>query len=57
MSVFLNFGDGAFAGQVTYAVGYMPTSVAVGDFNGDGRPDLAVASNGSDTVGVLLNER
>src|SRR5205823_1616820 len=29
-------------------------SVAVGDFNGDGRHDLAVASRGADTVRVLL---
>jgi len=26
----------------------------VGDFNRDGRPDLAVANNGSDTVSVLF---
>src|SRR5207244_7714188 len=31
-----------------------PTSVAVGDFNGDGRQDLAVANNGSNNVSVLL---
>jgi hypothetical protein len=29
--------------------------VAVGDFNGDGKPDLAVANNSSGTVSVLLN--
>ena len=28
--------------------------MAVGDFNGDGRPDLAVANIGSNTVSVLL---
>jgi hypothetical protein len=32
-----------------------PRSVAVGDFNGDGDPDLAVANRGSDNVSVLLN--
>src|SRR5262249_48939931 len=31
-----------------------PWSVAVGDFNGDGRPDLAVASSRSNDVSVLL---
>ena len=30
------------------------TSMAVGDFNGDGKPDLATANAGSD-VRVLLN--
>jgi hypothetical protein len=29
--------------------------VAVGDFNGDGRPDLAVANEASNNVSVLIN--
>jgi len=29
--------------------------VAVGDFNGDSKPDLAVANSGSHDVSVLLN--
>jgi hypothetical protein len=45
----------SFAGQQTFAVGF-PSSVAVGDFNGDGRLDLAVTNAGGDnTVTVLLN--
>jgi len=44
-----------FAPQVTFAVGVNPESVAVGDFNGDGKPDLAVANFGDNTVSVLLN--
>src|SRR5262245_49209151 len=36
------------------AVGVAPISVAVGDFNGDGRPDLAVANQDSDNVTILL---
>jgi FG-GAP-like repeat len=35
------------------AVGKAPTSVAAGDFSGDGRQDLAVANFGSDNVTVL----
>jgi hypothetical protein len=45
----------SFAAQQTFAVGSQPRSVAVADFNGDGRPDLAVANQGDDTVSVLLN--
>src|SRR5438132_995870 len=36
------------------AVGTTPESLAAGDFNGDGRQDLAVANAGSNTVTVLL---
>ena len=33
----------SFAAQQDFATGSLPISVAVGDFNGDGKPDLAVA--------------
>ena len=32
-----------------------PTALAVADFNGDGRPDLAVANANTNTASVLLN--
>src|SRR5438128_11768488 len=47
-------GTGTF-GLVTpipLPVGSFPESVAVGDFNGDGRLDLAVANGGSTTVSI-----
>jgi hypothetical protein len=44
-----------FAVAQTFAVGNGPTSVAVGDFNGDGRPDIAVANYDDNTVSVLMN--
>ena len=51
----LDNGDGTFA-AVDYATGVEPrTSVAAGDLNGDGKPDLAVANLGNNTVSVLLN--
>src|SRR5207249_4553246 len=56
VSVLLGKSDGSFRAAQSYAVGIVPVSVAAGDFNGDGIPDLAVANLGSrpGTVSVLL---
>lgn len=43
-----------FNQPTTYATGSSPQSVAIGDVNGDGRPDLVSANKGSNTVSVLL---
>src|SRR5713101_8140523 len=43
----------SFSPAVSYPVGANPQAVVTGDFNGDGRLDLAVA-NGSSTVSILL---
>jgi hypothetical protein len=56
VSVLLGNGDGTFQDARSYAAGFDFTSVAVGDFDGDGRLDLAVANYGSDTVSVLLGK-
>src|SRR5256712_3318430 len=40
--------------RADFGVGTNPRSVAMGDVNGDGRPDLAVANGGSNTVSVLV---
>ena len=37
-------------------VGRDPSAVATGDFNGDGRPDLAVANRADGAVSVLIND-
>lgn len=44
----------AAATNSPFAVGTQPSSVAVGDFNGDGKLDLATANLGSNNVTVLL---
>ncbi len=38
-----------------FGVGKNPVSLAVGDFNGDGKADLATANFGGSTVTILLN--
>ena len=43
-----------FGGVTNFGVGSFPYSVAVGDFNGDGRPDLAVANQSGNNVSILL---
>ena len=57
VSVLLGNGDGTFQDQVHVpGVGTRAASHAIvaGDFNGDGRTDLAVANYGSNDVSVLL---
>ncbi len=54
VSVLLGNGDGTFQAPVSYSSdGYGATSVALGDVNGDGNPDLVVA-NSDGSVSVLL---
>ncbi len=44
----------SFGAATNFGVGRAPISVAVGDFNGDGQPDLATANFFSNNVSVLL---
>lgn len=56
VSVLLGNGDGTFRAATNYSAGLGAYSVAVGDFNRDGKLDLAVASFGSGTVSILLGK-
>lgn len=55
VSILLGNGDGTFQPHVDYPVGTGPYSIAVGDFDRDGKLDLVVANYPLDsTVSVLL---
>jgi hypothetical protein len=56
ISVLLGKGDGTFQAAGAYNAGRFPQSVAVADFDGDGKPDLIVANYGSLSVSVLLGK-
>lgn len=60
ISLFMNTGNGAFAGKIDYGVGRHPVAVSMGDLDNDGDVDLAVTNSGSfflpdGNVSVLLN--
>ncbi len=50
-------GTVSFAAKVDFATGTTPRSVAIGDIDGDGKPDLSVANSdvASTTLSVLRN--
>lgn len=45
----------SFATKVDFPTGDGPNNVSIGDFNGDGKPDVAVANLNSNTTSILLN--
>ena len=51
----LGDGQGRLAAPLSVAAGPSPGSVATGDFNEDGLPDLAVTNSLDDTVSILIN--
>src|SRR5262249_10559480 len=56
----LRNGDGTFGARTNFSTGGAPQSVAIGDLNGDGRPDLAAVNDSNspspfaNSVSVLL---
>ncbi|HMS34469.1 MAG TPA: FG-GAP-like repeat-containing protein [Ignavibacteria bacterium] len=58
VSVFRNTstsGGVSFAAKVDFGTGPSPYSVSIGDLDGDGKPDIAVANNGDNTASVYQN--
>lgn len=55
VSVLVGKGDGTFEAALNFGTHTRPFSLADGDLNGDGKPDLAVANLDTNDVSVLLN--
>lgn len=45
----------SFATKVDFATNSAPRCVAIGDLDGDGKPDIATANNGSASLSILKN--
>ena len=55
ITVLLGNGDGTLQAGTDYLVGLTPIAVAIGRFNPDPAPDLAVADQNADEISMLLN--
>ncbi len=47
--------SGSFAAKIDFGIGNSPSNVAIGDFDSDGKPDLAVASARGNYVVIYQN--
>ena len=57
IGILLGVGDGTFLPQMTFSTGAhsVPSMITAGDFNSDGKLDLAITDDTLDNVGILLN--
>lgn len=56
VNVLLSNCDGTFQKPVLIPVGFNPTAIATGDFNGDGKQDFAVVNEGDDSISIFLGD-
>ena len=54
VSILLGNGDGTFQPHTDYPAGDFPYTIVAGDFNGDGKMDLAVTDLDSQMLNILL---
>jgi Bacterial type II and III secretion system protein/FG-GAP-like repeat len=54
VSILLGVGNGTFGATTNFPAGNGPTSIAIADYNVDGRPDLAVTAQTDNAVSLLL---
>ena len=50
-----SFPPNFYKPKVDFTTGTMPSSVAIGDVDGDGKPDLVIANSSSNTISVFRN--
>ena len=55
LSILLGNGDGTFGVGTPFGVGHDAVALAVGDFNGDRKPDLIVIGDGQKDMGTSLD--
>lgn len=58
ISVYKNtstIGNITFAAKIDFTTGYVPQFPSIGDFDGDGKPDIVVSNTGETTISVFRN--
>jgi VCBS repeat protein len=55
IAVFIGNGDGTFDPPASYSAGASPLP-AIGDFDGDGVPDVVTSNSGSNNLSILLSD-
>jgi type II secretory pathway component GspD/PulD (secretin) len=56
VNVLISNCDGTFQKPVAIPVGFNPTAIVTGDFNGDGKQDFAVANEDDDSISIFLGD-